>query len=162
MTGCQGNRLEKYVCMHTLTLLHAHFSVAQFVCAHPHIFMRVTHTHGSSVCKKVFAYVSFLSISPSLSHVSPILAVPARSLQDHLPVRTVLAELACSSKRRACASPHEQREVWLSGQVRPQHSVGEARRKRPLPLTRGCFVGALLIVAEERSSETDWKWRLND
>ena len=40
--------------------LHAHFSVAQFVCAHPHIFIRVTHTHGSSVCKKVFA-----SISPS-------------------------------------------------------------------------------------------------
>ena len=31
-------------------LLHAHFSVAQFVCAHPHIFMRVTYTHGSSVC----------------------------------------------------------------------------------------------------------------
>ena len=36
-------------------LLHAHFSVAQFV----------THTHGSSVCKRVFAYVSFLSISRS-------------------------------------------------------------------------------------------------
>ena len=33
-------------CVHTLThLLHAHFSVAQFVCAHPHIFMRV-HIHA--------------------------------------------------------------------------------------------------------------------
>ena len=32
---------------------------------HSHIFMRVTYTHGSSVCKKVFARVSHLSISPS-------------------------------------------------------------------------------------------------
>ena len=28
-----------------------------------HIFMRVTYTHGSSVCKTVFAHVSYLSIS---------------------------------------------------------------------------------------------------
>ena len=45
-------------------LLHAHFSVAQFVCAHPHIFMRV-RIHKWRVCKNVFAYVSFLFISPS-------------------------------------------------------------------------------------------------
>ena len=36
------------------------------------LLMRITHTHGSSVCKKVFACVSYLSISPSLSHVSPV------------------------------------------------------------------------------------------
>ena len=35
-------------------LLHAHFSVAQFVCAHPHIFMRV-HVHAwLKFMKKVF------------------------------------------------------------------------------------------------------------
>ena len=47
--------------------------------------------------KKVLVpWVSLFSISPSLSHVSPsILAVPARSLKDHLPVRTVLAVLTC-------------------------------------------------------------------
>ena len=55
-----------------------------------HIFMRVTYTHGSSVCEKVCAHVSRFSPSPSrllLSHVSPILAVPARSLRDHSRLR---------------------------------------------------------------------------
>ena len=28
---------------------------------------------------------------------------------------------------QACASPHEQREVWLSGQVRPQHRLRAQR-----------------------------------
>ena len=44
-------------------LLHAHFSAESAYTSH--IFMRVTYTHGSSVCKKVFAHVSYLSISPS-------------------------------------------------------------------------------------------------
>ena len=68
---------------------HAHFSVAQFVCAHPDIFMRVTHTHGSSVHRKVFAHVSLISPSRFLpSHVSLFFfAVLARSLRDHSRLR---------------------------------------------------------------------------
>ena len=75
-------------CTHT-HLSHVHFSVAQFVCAHPDIFMRVTHTHGSSVHKKVFAHVSLISPSRFLpSHVSPVFfAVLARSLRDHCRLR---------------------------------------------------------------------------
>ena len=52
-------------CTYTL-LFHAHLSVAQFVCVHPRTSPRAcTYTHGSSVCKKKFAHVSHLSISPS-------------------------------------------------------------------------------------------------
>ena len=40
-----------------------------------------TYTHGSSHVK--IAHVSYLSISPSLFHVSPVFAVPVRSLRDH-------------------------------------------------------------------------------
>ena len=78
---CSGNNsVYDGGCTHT-HLSHAHFSVAQFVCAHPHIFMRVTYTHGSSVCKKVFACVSLISPSNLLpSHDSLILG---RSLRDH-------------------------------------------------------------------------------
>ena len=55
-------------CTHS-HLLHAHFSVAQFVCPHSHIFMRVTYTHAWLKClKRFFAHVSSLSISPSPSH----------------------------------------------------------------------------------------------
>ena len=89
-------------------LLHAHFSVAQFVCAHPHFFMRVTHTHthGSSVCKK--GVVSFLFISPSpflcftrlccsctptltspsCPHVLAVLTCPISAGHAHLRTRT--------------------------------------------------------------------------
>ena len=43
--------------------------------------------------KRFVACVSYLSISPSLSHVSPILAVPALSLRHHVPDH-ILAELS--------------------------------------------------------------------
>ena len=66
------DRGEPLLCTYT-HLLHAQFSVAQFVCAHSHFFMRITHAHGSSSSrvKKVFvARVSYFSILPFLSHVS--------------------------------------------------------------------------------------------
>ena len=115
------------VCKHSLV-------VRTFFCTwrvHSHIrtlLMRVTHTHGSSPSrvKKVFvARVSYFSILLSPSHVSPILAVHWRSLRR--PFLTLTSARSCraylSWKRRACASPHEQRGVWLSGQVRPQHRI---------------------------------------
>ena len=75
-------------------LLHAHFSAHSartitfshfHACAHP-------RTAQVSV-KRFVACVSYLSISPSLSHVSPILAVPALSLRHHVPDH-ILAELS--------------------------------------------------------------------
>ena len=49
---CSGNNsVYDGWCAHT-HLSHAHFSVAQFVCAHPHIPMRVTHTRMAQVSVK--------------------------------------------------------------------------------------------------------------
>ena len=63
-------------------LLHAHFSARCACTSHLNIFMRVTHTHGSGVCKRVFAYVSYLYISPSpvscLTHPCCFLTVTSR------------------------------------------------------------------------------------
>ena len=68
--------------------LYTHSAVARTYClrtsAHLHA---CEHTHGSrlSVKKVCCMRMSHISISPSLSYVSPILAVPLRSLRDHLP-----------------------------------------------------------------------------
>ena len=51
--------------VHTLTCRTHIFLRTAHSLRTSHIFMRVTYTHGSSVCKKVFAHVSFLSVSPS-------------------------------------------------------------------------------------------------
>ena len=82
---CSGNYSVYDGSVHTLTCRTHIFLVHTHSVHISHIFMRVTYTHGSSVCKKVFAHVSFLSISPSpsLPCDSPIFAVPARSLRDH-------------------------------------------------------------------------------
>ena len=85
---CSRNYSVYYGGEHTLacrTHIFLHVARSQ---SHSHIFMRVTYTHGSSVCKKVFAHVSFLSPSRHLpSHVSPILALPWRSLRDQSRLR---------------------------------------------------------------------------
>ena len=68
--------------VHTLTC-RTHIFLLHSVCARSHTFVRVTYTHGSSVCKKVFAHASLISPSRLLpSHVSPVSAVPARSRRD--------------------------------------------------------------------------------
>ena len=65
-------------------LSHAHFLRTARSLRGSHIFMRVTYTHGSCVCKKVFAHVSFLSISPSpfscLTHLCCSRTVTSRPL----------------------------------------------------------------------------------
>ena len=51
--------------------------------------------------------MSFLSISPSLSHVSPsILAVPARSLRDNVPDVPVRAVLPSSTRPESAGQAH--------------------------------------------------------
>ena len=103
-------------------LLQAHFSLA-----HIHTSSCVcTYTHWLKCLSiRFFAYVSHLSISPSpvscFTHPCCSLTVTSR------PFLTLTSTRSCrtylSQKCRACASPHEQREVWLSGQVRPQHRL---------------------------------------
>ena len=95
--------------------------------SHLHILMRVTHTLGSRVSKRFFAHVSHLSISPSpvscLTHpCGHFETIPDFDVHTCLPYLLVLTA-------QACASPHGQREVWLSGQVRPQHRL-QAQRVR--------------------------------
>ena len=73
-------------------LLHAHFSVAQFVCAHPNFFMRVTHTRmAQASVKKVLCRFSSSRLLPS--YVSTVFAVPARLPWHHLSVHTFLPYL---------------------------------------------------------------------
>ena len=65
------------------------------------------------------------SISPSsfscFTHPCCSVTVTSRPFLTLTPTRSCRTYL--SQKRRACASPHEQREVWLSGQVRPHHKL---------------------------------------
>ena len=44
--------------------------------------------------------MSLISVSPSLSHVSPIFAVSVRRISLAFPVRTVLADLTCPESAR--------------------------------------------------------------
>ena len=93
-------------CTHT-HLLHAHFS-AHSACtitsAHLHA---CAHTSMAQVSEKVcFVCVSLISVSPSLSHVSPIFAVSVRRISLAFPVRTVLAELTCRLDNCWSQSPH--------------------------------------------------------
>ena len=63
-------------------LLHAHFLHIARAQLHLHIFVRVTHTHGSRVPKRFFAHVSHLSISlfpvSCLTHLCCCLTVNLR------------------------------------------------------------------------------------
>ena len=68
--------LETRTCAYT-HLLHAHVSAHGACTITSTLLMRVTHTHGSSVCKKVFAYVTSHLLP---SHVSPIFADSVRRL----------------------------------------------------------------------------------
>ena len=82
------------MCRHSLvarTFLHV--ARAQ---SHVHIFMCHTHTHGSSVCVKVFAHVSHLSISPSaVSCLTRLLLSPYDDSLSRLSRPHVLAVFTC-------------------------------------------------------------------
>ena len=79
-------------------LSHAHFSTPSACTVTSTLLMRVTYTDGSRVPKRFFARACHFSPSHLLqSHVSPMLAVPWRSLRDHswLWRPHVLAVLTC-------------------------------------------------------------------
>ena len=82
-------------CTHT-HVLHSHLS-AHSACtvtsAHLHA---CAHTRMAKVSEKVCCMcISLMSVSPSMSHVSPIFAVSVRRISIAFPVHTVLAELTC-------------------------------------------------------------------
>ena len=95
------------VCLRTSAHLHA--------CA---------HTRMAQVsAKKVFAYVSFLSISPSpFSCLTHLLLSPYDSLSLDFPVHTFLPYLLVL-KAQGMRTSARGREVWLSSHVRPQHRL---------------------------------------
>ena len=81
----------------------------------------IAHAHGSR-CLQCARH-----ISPSQrlhSHVSSaVLAFPARSLRDHVPVYTIFDELYPARKRGSYALPHERRGVWLPGRSHALHTL---------------------------------------
>ena len=93
--------------VHTLTCCTHIFSAHSALTAYfAHFSCVCTYTHGSSVCKKVFAYVSFLSISPSPFSCFTVSAVPAHPLQHHLSVHNIAVlsrpESAGHAQLRTC------------------------------------------------------------
>ena len=71
------------------------------------LLMRVSHTHGSRVCKKgVCTCVVSLHLAFSLLLSHPSFAVSVRRLSLDFP-STSSCRTYLSQKRRACASPHE-------------------------------------------------------
>ena len=94
---------------HTHSVSHAHFSDTFSLAWRTDIAC----SHGSR-CLQCACHIS--PSHPLLSHVSSaVFAVPARSLRDHILVRTVFAGLHPMRKRGSSALPHERRGVWLPG-----------------------------------------------
>ena len=89
-------------------LLHAHF-FAHRACTVTVAHLHACPTHASQGCQeRFFAHVSFLSISPSpFSCLTHLLLSPCDSLSLSTFPSTRSCRTYLSSKRRACASPHE-------------------------------------------------------
>ena len=107
------------VCVHTLTCRTQIFLPVYF--AHLH----ACYIHAGSVCKKVFAHVSCLSISTSLFSRFTLPCCSCTVTSRPIPTTTSLTTPSTSScrtfpswKRRTCATPHLHREVWLPDQIR--------------------------------------------
>ena len=112
---CTTGSVHTLTCCTHICLLHslsAHIRTSACVC---------TYTHGSSVCEKVFACVSHLSLSLSLvsclTHLSQSPYDDSLSLSLDCPVRTLLPYLLVL-KVHGMRHSARGREVWLSGQVR--------------------------------------------
>ena len=105
------------------------FCCTVFVCAQPHIFMRVTYTHGSSAWKGSLHMCRFSPSRRLPSHDSPILAVPARSLRNQSRQRLHWLrhphDLAELSRPKSAGQAHSARgwAVWLPGQVPSSHRL---------------------------------------
>ena len=89
-------------------LLHAHFSAHSASLRISHIFIRFTHSHGSSVMKKrCLSHECLRSLSRFLQpHVSPVTAVPVHPLRHHLSVHNLAVlsrpKSAGHAQRRTC------------------------------------------------------------
>ena len=109
-------------------LLHAHFSAHGACTATFAYFLCVSHTRMTQaqvVSKRCLLHVYHTSPSCFLylmSHPS-LLFIDGHfeTIPDLTSTRS--CRIYLSWKRRASAPPHEQRGVWLSGQVRPQHRL---------------------------------------
>ena len=100
-TACTTGR-----CAHTPCRTHT-FSVAQFVCAHPHT-SHACHTHAwLKVMKWCLSHECLCSLSRFLlSFVSPVSAVPVHPLlhppfAGHPPLRTCIAKFGYPAKSDA-------------------------------------------------------------
>ena len=100
------------------------FSCAQRAhCVLRTLLMRVSHTHGSRVCKKGVCTCVVFSPSRLLpSLVSPIFCCLRTTTLSRLSVHTFLPYLLVP-KAQGMRISARGREVWLSGQVRPQHRL---------------------------------------
>ena len=117
-----GHGMTKSYCVcdgeaSTHSVSHAHFSDT--------VSLRDIQTSRTRMAQDVLQCACHISPShPLHSHVSSaVLAVPAQSLRDHVPVCTVFVELYPTRKRGSSALPHERRGVWLLGRSRALHRL---------------------------------------
>ena len=125
------------ICTHSL---HAHFSARS---VHSHIRTSscscVSHTRMAQVSVKRSLAFSLLMSHPSFAvsvRLSLPLDFPVHTFFPYLPV--VKAQDMRSSARG--------RDVWLSGQVRPQHKIHQASAR----VSRLCFVSGWTVKCPRR------------
>ena len=109
--------------VHTLTCCthnFLHITRAHFVCAHPHIFMRLTHTHGSRSKLKVVCGAHVVSSSRHLrSHVFVLAVLAGVTSRPTSPTHpsTRSCRTFPTPKRGSSAHSARGREIWPPGQV---------------------------------------------
>ena len=118
------------VSVHTLTCC-THIFLLQSLSAHIRTSLCVSHTrmaqvHEKGVCR-MSVFVLYLAFSLFMSHPSFAVSVRRLSLSLSLdfPVHTFLPYLPVLKAQGVRISARG-REVWLSGQVRPQHGINGA------------------------------------
>ena len=108
-------------------LLHAHFTVAQFVCAHPHTSSCVSHTRMAQVSVKrclLHAHVVDLNLTLSILmfHPPSLLFLHGHFETTPDPVHTFLPYLSVLKAQDMRRSAHASRSlaIWPS-QMQPQN-----------------------------------------
>ena len=110
------------VCIHT-PVARTFFCCTVCLRTSAHFSCVCTYTHGSRLPKRFFAHVSHLTFSSLMSHPSLLFldghvqTIPDSDIHTFLPYLPVLKAHGMRLSARG-------REVWHSGQVRPQHKVG--------------------------------------